>query len=204
MARVGGRNAAFAWVVGVGCLAILGVLAALALPLIPASMTWFGTTVDTAQGTSQTAPTSAPVAAGEEGALPTECPALYDEALWATMRFTRGAVLTPSKDAPVTTATALVSALSPEVQLTCFWHADAGTVSTTLATVPPDAGAIAAAALPGSGFTCESVDERTRCTRTDGDLTETIEAGGGLWLSTSESAWHPAGYVSRTGDRIWG
>ena len=204
MARVGGRNAAFAWVVGVGCLAVLGVLAALALPLIPASMTWFGTTVDTAQGTSQTAPTSAPVAAGEEGALPTECPALYDEALWATMRFTRGAVLTPSKDAPVTTATALVSALSPDVQLTCFWHADAGTVSTTLATVPPDAGAIAAAALPGSGFTCESVDERTRCTRTDGDLTETIEAGGGLWLSTSESAWHPAGYVSRTGDRIWG
>lgn len=204
MARVGGRNAAFAWVVGVGCLAILGVLAALALPLIPASMTWFGTTVDTAQGTSQTAPTSAPVAAGEEGALPTECPALYDEALWATMRFTRGAVLTPSKDAPVTTATALVSALSPDVQLTCFWHADAGTVSTTLATVPPDAGAIAAAALPGSGFTCESVDKRTRCTRTDGDLTETIEAGGGLWLSTSESAWHPAGYVSRTGDRIWG
>ncbi len=204
MARVGGRNAAFAWVVGVGCLAILGVLATLALPLIPASMTWFGTTVDTAQGTSQTAPTSAPVAAGEEGALPTECPALYDEALWATMRFTRGAVLTPSKDAPVTTATALVSALSPDVQLTCFWHADAGTVSTTLATVPPDAGAIAAAALPGSGFTCESVDERTRCTRTDGDLTETIEAGGGLWLSTSESAWHPAGYVSRTGDRIWG
>ena len=204
MARVGGRNAAFAWVVGVGCLAILGVLAALALPLIPASMTWFGITVDTAQGTSQTAPTSAPVAAGEEGALPTECPALYDEALWATMRFTRGAVLTPSKDAPVTTATALVSALSPDVQLTCFWHADAGTVSTTLATVPPDAGAIAAAALPGSGFTCESVDERTRCTRTDGDLTETIEAGGGLWLSTSESAWHPAGYVSRTGDRIWG
>ena len=204
MARVGGRNAAFAWVVGVGCLAILGVLAALALPLIPASMTWFGTTVATAQGTSQTAPTSAPVAAGEEGALPTECPALYDEALWATMRFTRGAVLTPSKDAPVTTATALVSALSPDVQLTSFWHADAGTVSTTLATVPPDAGAIAAAALPGSGFTCESVDERTRCTRTDGDLTETIEAGGGLWLSTSESAWHPAGYVSRTGDRIWG
>ena len=188
MARVGGRNAAFAWVVGVGCLAILGVLAALALPLIPASMTWFGTTVDTAQGTSQTAPTSAPVAAGEEGALPTECPALYDEALWATMRFTRGAVLTPSKDAPVTTATALVSALSPDVQLTCFWHADAGTVSTTLATVPPDAGAIAAAALPGSGFTCESVDERTRCTRTDGEL---IALFGDKWKLAFIEKEHP-------------
>ena len=204
MARVGGRNAAFAWVVGVGCLAILGVLAALALPLIPASMTWFGTTVDTAQGTSQTAPTSVPVAAGEAHRRPQRLVVERGALRGQRALLARGAVLTPSKDAPVTTATALVSALSPDVQLTCFWHADAGTVSTTIATVPPDAGAIAAAALPGSGFTCESVDERTRCTRTDGDLTETIEAGGGLWLSTSESAWHPAGYVSRTGDRIWG
>lgn len=204
MARVGGRNAAFAWVVGLGCLAILGVLAALAVPMIPASVAWFGGAVENAQGT---APTSTPVAAAgddEPTALPTECPELYDEALWATMRFSRGAVLTPSKDAPVTTATALVTALSPQVQLTCFWHADEGTVSTTLATVPPDAGAIAAAALPASGFGCETEGERTRCTRTDGDLTETIEAGGGLWLSTSEDAWHPAGYVSRTGERIWG
>jgi hypothetical protein len=43
-----------------------------------------------------------------------------------------------------------------------------------------------------------------RGARTDGDLVETIEAGGGLWLSTSEQAWHPAEYVRRTGDRVWG
>lgn len=215
MARVGGRNAAFAWVVGVGCLAILGVLAALAAPMIPASVAWFGGAVENARGTAlepggaedgagDAVPTSAPVAAGDAGAMPTECPQLYDEALWATMRFTPGAVLTPSKDAPATTASALVAALSPQVQLTCFWHADAGTVSTTLATVPPDAGAIAVAALPATGFACETQDERTRCTRTDGDLIETIEAGGGLWLSTSEDAWHPSEYVRRTGDRVWG
>ena len=70
--------------------------------------------------------------------------------------------------------------------------------------VPTDAGAIAAAALPGAGFACEADGDRTRCTRTDGDLVETIEAGGGLWLSTSEQAWHPAEYVRRTGDRVWG
>jgi hypothetical protein len=46
--------------------------------------------------------------------------------------------------------------------------------------------------------------ERTRCTRTDGDLTETIEAGGGRWLSTSERGWHPSDYVSRIAKRVWG
>lgn len=203
MARIGGRNAFFAWVVGFGCLATVGVLAYLAAPMIPASVAWVGSSVGEEAG----GPTSDPLAAGDDqaaGGLPTECDGLYDEALWATMRFTKGAVLTPSKDAPVTTATSLTTALQPQVALTCSWHADQGSVSTTLATVPTDAGAIATAALPAAGFGCETRAERTVCTRTDGDLTETIEAGGGLWLSTSESAWHPAEYVRRTGDRIWG
>jgi len=206
MARVGGRNAFFAWVVGIGCLATVGVLAYLAIPMIPASVAWVGDSVGGSAGGAG-GPTSDPVAAGDgqaDGGVPTECAGLYDDALWATLRFTKGAVMTPSKDAPTTTATALVTALQPQVALTCSWHADAGTVSTTLATVPTDAGAIAAAALPAAGFGCETRAERMTCTRTDGDLTETIEAGGGLWLSTSESAWHPAEYVRRTGDRIWG
>lgn len=197
---MGGRNAAFAWIVGLACLATVGGLALLALPLLPATLTWVGDAVN------QPASTSDPVAAGDDqaaGGAPTECPQLYDTALWATMRFTEGAVLTPSKDAPTTTATALVSALQPQVSLTCSWHADQGSVSTTLATVPPDAGAIATAALPAAGFGCEERDGRTRCTRTDGDLTETIETGDGLWLSTSESGWHPAEYVTRTADRVW-
>ncbi|PZU46579.1 MAG: hypothetical protein DI566_07005 [Microbacterium sp.] len=201
MARIGGRNAFIAWVVGIGCAATVAVLAVLALPLVPASLAWVGESVN------RPAETSEPVAAGDAqaaGGVPTECPGLYDEALWATMRFARGSVMSPSKDAPVTTATALVTALQPQVTLTCFWKADAGTVSTTLATVPTDAGAIAAAALPAAGFACEAQGERTRCTRTDGDLIETIEAGDGLWLSTSQQGWHPAEYVGRTADRVWG
>lgn len=199
MARIGGRNAFFAWFVGLACLAILGVLAYLAVPMLPVSLAWVGATV------GQTSETSAPVAAGDEAVAgpPTQCPKLYDEALWAAMRSTKKSVMTPSKDAPTTTATALVSALQPQVTLTCSWHSSLGTVTTTLATVPPDAGAIASSALPAAGFTCEKIDDRTRCARSDGDLTETIEAGGGTWLSTSESGWHPKDYVSRTAAVVW-
>jgi len=189
-----------AWTAGLGCAAVVGVLAVLALPMVPASMTWIDGTVN------RPAETSAAVAAGDETVAgpPTACEQLYDDALWATLRFTEGAVMTPSTDAPTTTASALVSALQPQVTMTCAWHSDLGEVSTTLATVPTDAGAIAAAALPGTGFACAADGERTRCTRTDGDIIETIDAGGGLWLSTSESAWHPAEYVRRTADRVWG
>lgn len=200
MARVGGRNAFLAWVVGLGCLATLGVLAYLAVPMLPASVAWLGSA---GQGP---AATSGAVAAGDDQAAdapPTQCKDLYNEALWATMRFGRNAVLTPSTDAPVTTATTLVAALQPQVTMTCTWHADAGTVSTTFATVPTDAGAIAAAALPGAGFACTTQNDRTTCTRTDGDLTETIASGRGLWLSTSESGWHPAGYASGTAASVW-
>lgn len=200
MARVGGRNAFIAWVVGIGCAAILGVLAFLAVPLLPASVSWVGNVVER--------PTSQPAADDVQETAPegtiAECDQLYGEALWAALRFEDGAVLTPSTDAPTTTAAALVSALQPQVQLTCSWTAEIGSVTTTLATVATDAGAIAASALPASGFTCEAIEDRTRCARTDGDLTETIEAGGGLWVSTSESAWHPAGYTARVADRVWG
>ncbi|KXZ61944.1 hypothetical protein Mlaev_00035 [Microbacterium laevaniformans] len=203
MARVGGRNAAFAWVVGVACAATVGVLAFLAIPMIPASVSWLGD----AAGRSSTS-TPAAEATGKAASVdgvPARCADLYDEALDATLTFAPGAAgLTASSDAPMTTATQLVDALRPQVVFTCTWRADAGTVTTTLADVPTDAGPIAAAALPAAGFTCSSQGERTRCTRTDGDLTETIEAGGGRWLSTSERGWHPSDYVSRIAKRVWG
>jgi len=209
VARVGGRNAVFAWVVGIGCAAIIGALAILAIPLIPASVSWVGDAVQgpsakPAAGTAgDTGATGSTPSTGASAGLPTECSQLYDEAIWAALKFTP-ATLSPSKDTPTTTATQLVAALRPQVSFTCSWRADAGTVTTTLATVPADAGPIAAAALPGAGFTCASEGERTRCARTDGALTETIEAGGGLWLSTSEDGWHPSDYVSRTAKRVWG
>lgn len=202
MARVGGRNAFIAWVVGIGCAATLGALAFLAVPLLPSSVSWLGGTV----GGSADGETTAPAAEGPEGdptGAPTACDQLYGQALWAELRFADGAVLTPSQDAPTTTAAALVSALQPQVQMTCSWNADAGSVTTTVATVATDAGAIAASALPAAGFDCEAREERMRCTRADGDLVETIEAGGGLWVSTSESTWHPSGLADRVADQVW-
>ena len=209
MARVGGRNAAFAWIIGVGCAAAVGALAVLALPMLPASVSWFGGAVNGPSSTTSTAggdasPTASPTATAAAGATPpASCEQLYDEALWADLRVAPGSTLTSSTDAPETTATAVVAALQPRVTLTCAWRADQGTVVTTLAVVPADAGPIAAAALPHSGFSCTAQVEHARCTRTDGDLIETIEAGGGLWLSTSERGWHPGDYAGRTGARVW-
>lgn len=202
MARVGGRNASFAWVVGIGCAAVLGVLAMLALPLLPASLDWIGA-VGKPAADSAAAADGGPTPSAEASGPPAECAGLYDQSLWAELRFTDDAVLTPSTEAPTSSADAFVAALQPAVTLTCSWHSAKGTISTTLATVPSDAGAIAAAALPGVGFTCEERDTRTRCTRTDGEVAETIEAGGGLWLSTSEDGWHPDGYITRTASRVW-
>lgn len=203
MARVGGRSAAFAWVVGLACAATVGVLAFLAIPMIPASVSWLAEAAGR-PSTSTPAAEATGKAASVDGA-PTRCADLYDEALDATLTFAPGAAgLTTSSDAPTTTASQLVDALRPQVVFTCAWRADAGTVTTTLATVPADAGPIAAAALPSAGFTCSSQAERTRCTRTEGELTETIEAGGGRWLSTSETGWHPSDYVTRIAKRVWG
>ncbi|EIC07980.1 hypothetical protein OR221_1971 [Microbacterium laevaniformans OR221] len=203
MARVGGRNAAFAWVVGLACAATVGVLAFLAIPMIPASVSWLAEAAGRPSTSTPAAEATGKVAS-VDGA-PTRCADLYDEALDAALTFAPGAArLTTSSDAPTTTASQLVDALRPQVVFTCAWRADAGTVTTTLATVPADAGPIAAAALPSAGFTCSSQAERTRCTRTEGELTETIEAGGGRWLSTSETGWHPSDYVTRIAKRVWG
>lgn len=202
MARVGGRNTALAWIVGVICAVAVIALAALALPLAPVALGWVNGI--TGQSSPQaSAPPSAAPSASEDAGAPTECDRLYPSSLWMSLRTAAGAALTPSQDAPVTTATALVDALQPQVILSCSWHADAGSISTTVATVPPDAASLAAAALPAAGFSCEDVSDRIRCTRTDGDLVETIEIGDGVWTSTSEDGWHPAGYASQVATRVF-
>ncbi len=33
---------------------------------------------------------------------------------------------------------------------------------------------------------------------------ETIETGGGLWLSSVEDGWHPSGYIDGTAESVWG
>ncbi len=198
MARIGGRNAVFAWVVGIVCAATVAGLAFLAMPMIPASFGWVMGTL--------TSPVSEPVAADEDEAVPgapAECRHLYGDALWTSLVRARESALTPSTDPPATTATALVDALQPAVRFTCAWSSAEGAISTTLADVPVDAGAIAEAALPSRGFACADHDDRVRCTRTEGDLVETIETGGGVWLSTTQEGWRPSDYASRVAERVW-
>lgn len=194
MARVGGRNAGFAWFVGVVSAAIVVTLIVLAVPMFPAASRW----VAEASGAS-----AAPEASAGIGAAPLACRDLYSEAAWAGLRWTDGAELVPSTDPPITTATDVVAALEPQVELTCTWTSDLGEISTTVATVPTDAGAIATAALPALGFDCAGDDDRVRCTRTDGDLVETIDTGGGRWVSTSQQGWHPSRYTDGVARAVW-
>lgn len=196
MTRVGGRNSVFAWIVGLLSAAIVAVLVMLALPMMPASLAWLDEQLN--------GPVSGPQAGDEvaEG-LPVQCRDLYEQPLWATLQWAPDSVLTASRDLPATTATGLVGALAPVVRLTCAWTSTEGAISTTLAEVATDAGAIAATALPAAGFACSAADGRTRCTRAEGELTETIEAGGGIWLSTSQTSWRPADYHGRVEDAVW-
>ncbi len=191
MARIGGRNVVFAWIVGVLCAGVIGVLAVLTVPLVSTGMGLLGGSGAGAGGE----------AAAADG--PQECRDLYPEALWVTLQYAPGAKLEQSQDAPVSTAVALVEALAPEVRFTCSWTSDAGSISTTVGAVGTDAGSIAASALPAQGFTCDERGARTLCSRTAGDLVETIEAGGGRWVSTSQSAWHPEQYAGRVGNAVF-
>ncbi|MDT3331711.1 hypothetical protein Q9S78_13655 [Microbacterium sp. KSW-18] len=204
MARVGGRNAAFAWFVGIVSAAIIVTLLVLAIPMFPAASQWLaqiGRTSDGSDGAG--APSPGASSASDAASSPQGCRDLYNDAAWAVLRQTDGAVVTASTDPPVSTAKDVVAALQPAVVLTCRWTSDAGEISTTVATVPTDAGAIAAASLPAKGFTCADDDGRVRCERTDGDLVESIEAGGGRWLSTSQQAWHPSRYAEGVADAVW-
>ncbi|OAZ43970.1 hypothetical protein A9Z40_13310 [Microbacterium arborescens] len=189
MARIGGRNVVFAWIVGVICAAVIGALAVLTVPLLTTGMGLLGESG------------GAGGAAAADG--PQECRDLYPEALWVTLQYSAGAQLEQTSDAPVSTAVALVEALAPEVRFTCAWTSDAGSISTTVGSVGTDAGSIAASALPAQGFACDERGVRTLCSRTDGDLVETIEAGEGHWVSTSQSAWHPEQYASRVGNAVF-
>lgn len=190
MSRIGGRNVVFAWIVGVVCAVVIGVLAFLTVPLVTTGLGLLG------GGTSET-----DAEAATDG--PGRCRDLYSEPLWAALQYSPGAALETSADAPVSSAQALVEALAPTVRFTCTWRSDAGSISTTVGEVGTDAGSIAASALPAQGFSCSENGTRTFCARTDGELVETIEAGEGRWVSTSQQAWHPERYASRVGDAVF-
>ena len=196
MARVGGRNTSFAWLVGVLCAAVIGAMVWIAAPMVPQAAVFLGDYF--------AAPTSKPVAGDEQQVPPSECRDLYDYELWKSLVRTDEALLTPSTDVPLTVAAGgLVDALAPRVQLTCTWTSTEGTISTSLATVPTDAGSIAGSALPALGYECTAVAERTRCVLEVDGRSETIDMAGDVWVSSVQDAWQPSGYADAVASRVW-
>jgi len=194
MSRIGERSPWLAWTFGILSAGVVAGLVWLAWPALPAVV---GAAGDSLRGSD--ASDGDDEATGVGG-----CRSLYSDALWAGLSWEPGSQLEEDGSGPTLSATELVEAVAPEVRFTCTWTSETGTITTTLADAAPDGAEVAQAMLPAAGFGCGPVnDGRVRCARADGDLFETLEIGGGLWLSTVETAWHPERYASRVAESVW-
>ncbi|WP_159500170.1 hypothetical protein [Microbacterium sp. 18062] len=201
MARIGGRNSAVAWVVGLGCAAVVGVLVVLAIPAIPASVQLMGDTLRAAA--------SAPEAAGTapsddvETATPV-CRGLYTEALWAALTQRAGGDPVQDTAPPTTSVESLATALAPQVRVTCaFAGTNTGHIVTTVSDVSPDAAAVARATLETNGFGCTGFGDGIRCERATADGVEEQVVRAGVWVSNVFTGWRPDRYLERMGPQLW-
>ncbi|WP_438353818.1 hypothetical protein [Microbacterium sp. CJ88] len=202
MARIGGRNLWLAVPAGVFCAGVVGVLAVLATPMVPVAAAWVGVSFHNA--TNMPPPTT-PVGTADRFAstMSSDCRSLYADSLWSELTWTPRVLLSQTLAAPATAETSLTQALAPTVRVTCTWRGQRdASISTTVASVGPDAGAVAQAALTASGFTC-SASGWTQCTRTQGEVVEEHVVRGGLWISSVETSWHPDHYSGRMMSRLW-
>lgn len=147
-----------------------------------------------------------------------DCRSLYPTDLWTALTLRRDVVLSQSMDPPAGVSAAVRAALAPQVVMTCSWHengAGGGTVTTTLSRVAAgpagEATSVVSArrALAAQGLTCTTLGTGIRCAgavavagAADG-TTEDDVVRGGLWLSTTETAWHPDGYTDALIARLW-
>jgi hypothetical protein len=202
MARGDGRVAWIAVPAMLACAGVVGALLWLAAPGIPGAVDFIGSTLRGA--------TSAPSADGEDAAGDgaaaepvTDCRGLYPDRLWADLTWTPDVLLSPSTDAPAT-ATSLVTALAPQVRITCTWNvADGRSIRSTVADVGDGAAAIAQAALTAEGFACGLEGERLHCERTTGETTEIHDVQGAVWLSSVLTGWLPDDYGAQTASRAF-
>lgn len=205
MARVGGRNSLIAVPAGLICAAVVAVLVWMSLPMVPVTVAWAGDMLRNATS-PRPAPSSEDTAAGRALAgEPVDCRALYSPSLWNELTWQGRTILDQAADPPPTDVAALTEVLTPQVRVSCVWTDRAGrTVATSLAEIPPDAPALAEAALRGQGFACASGDGAIRCTRTQGEAVESHVMRDGLWLASLERAWHPDDYGARVERSVFG
>jgi hypothetical protein len=199
MGMIGGRNGWIAWPAGLLCAGVVGGLVWLAAPAAPSAVLFVGNTLRNAAPTwnePRPLPTEVP--------LTEDCRSLYPGLLWLALGWNPEVVLAQSTALPATSAVAVRDALQPKVRMTCSWRNSAGgSVSTTLATVDAAASGVAQPALAAAGFACTASGDGVRCTKTTGTTIEDEIVRDGMWLSTTETGWHPPGYSDQLAARLW-
>ena len=195
MAKIGGRNTAFAWLVGVVTLAVVVGLAWLAAPMLPVVFGPTGQVVDSAFNPRPSAtsaepsptPTSTapPPAEQNRAGSPEACGDLYPRALWDQLKAADGTSLDESVEFPPSSVAGLPEALGARVTIGCQWTDASGTATVTLADVGPSAAEAVQNILPATGFTCTPLADGIRCELPAGDVTaaETHVVRGGRWLA---------------------
>jgi hypothetical protein len=195
VAKIGGRNTAFAWLVGVVALAVVAGLVWLAAPMVPLVFGWTGQVVDSALNPRPAAasaePSPTPTATvppppeEHRTGAPTACGDLYPRALWDQLKAAKGTSLDESVEFPPSSVSGLPEALGAKVTIGCAWTDAEGTATVTLADVGPSAAATAQNILTVTGFTCTPLDDGIRCELPAGDQSaaETHVLRGGRWLA---------------------
>lgn len=215
MAKIGGRNTAFAWFVGVVSLVVVAGLVWLAAPMTPVVLAWTGEVVGNALDPRPAAPvrepSSSPTATApstpvdDEAGAPTTCGDLYPRALWDQLKAAKGTSLDESIEYPPSSVAGLPEALGARVTLGCAWTDGAGTATVTVADVDASAVETAQNVLPATGFVCTSLEDGLRCDLPAGDTSaaESHVLRGGRWLAVVRTFPGPPFDQASTEERVW-
>lgn len=215
MAKIGGRNTAFAWLAGVVSLAVVAGLVWFAAPLTPAVLAWTEDVVHSALNPPAPTPapepspspteTPSPPASDDEALVPTTCADLYPKALWDQLTAANGTSLEESIGFPPSSVAGLPEALGARVTLGCAWTDGAGTTTVTVADVGASAVETAQNVLPATGFACVPLEDGLRCDLPAGDQTaaESHVVRGGRWLAVIRTFPGPPLDQASTEARVW-
>ncbi|MDX2376645.1 hypothetical protein M4I32_07505 [Microbacterium sp. LRZ72] len=208
MARIAGRQAAYAWLVGVASLAVVAGLVWLALPMTPVVAGWAQQTIQhvTQQGAPEAEPAEDPEPAGGTGTTPADTPSaptpepaeppevpascaeLFSAEVWAQLSEPGRVSLDESVRFPPADFAGLPEAMGAQMNVGCTWRGEDGEAVVTLAEVADDAAATAERVLTAADYDCSERADALACERQgrdgeDGENAELHVIRGGLWLA---------------------
>lgn len=215
MARIGGRNTAFAWLVGVVSLAVVVGLVWLAAPMAPVVFAWTGQIVDGALNPRPDVSNTPPAPTPTTTELPPDdtapagparaCGDLYPRALWDQLKAAAGTSLDESVEFPPSSVAGLPEALGARVTIGCAWTDAAGAATVTVADVGASAVTTAQTVLTATGFVCTPLADGVRCDLAAGDSSpaETHVIRGGRWLAVVRTFPGPPFDQATAEARVW-